>query len=174
MVTLYIAQSLDGYIADVDGGIGWLDAVAAEGEDYGYEAFMAGVDALVMGRATYDQVRGFGVWPYGERPTAVLTSRPPDDDPPAGVTFMSRAPDSVLQAFPKNAHVWLVGGAGVIDAFQRADAIDRYVISVVPTLLGDGIPMFRAGQQERTLRLTGSKSFPSGLAQLTYERPRSA
>ena len=75
-VTYYVASSLDGYIADSDGGVGWLERVADGDEDYGYHAFFDGVDALVMGRATWDFVESAGTWPYGDLPARIFTHRP--------------------------------------------------------------------------------------------------
>ena len=79
-ITLYIAASVDGYIADAAGGVGWLPSGDGGGDDYGYAGFYAGVYAIVMGRRTYEQVRGFGVpWPYPGKPAYVFTNRVPDD-----------------------------------------------------------------------------------------------
>ena len=79
-IILYIAVSVDGYIADADGGVGWLPSGDGGGDDYGYAGFYAGVDAIVMGRRTYEQVRGFGVaWPYPGKPAYVFTNRAADD-----------------------------------------------------------------------------------------------
>lgn len=171
-VVLYVAVSLDGFIADADGGIGWLSQ-AEGGGDYGYGAFLATVGALVMGRATYDQVRTFGPWPYAEQPTYVLTHRPPDADAPPGVTFTDAEPAALLERI-RAAHrgaIWLVGGGQTVAAFRAADAIDAYEVAVIPTLLGAGLPLFPGALPPQRLRLTGSEAFPTGVVMLRYARP---
>ena len=133
-VVLFIATSLDGFVADVDGGVDWLFTDA----DYGYTDFFGTIGALVMGRATFDQVLGFVPWLYGAVPTTVFTHRP--------------------LAIPEGAPA------------EVAARSDRYVLSVHPVLLGDGIPLFDGTLPGAALRLIASTSFPSGLVQLTYDR----
>ena len=119
-VVLYVAVSLDGFIAETDGGVGFLDAV--EGAESDYEEFLAGVGSLVMGRRTYDQVLGWG-WPYEGMPTAVVTGRPLADDAPAGVYANDGRDLSALVddlAARAEGAIWLVGGGEVAGAFLRA------------------------------------------------------
>ena len=190
-ITLYIAASVDGYIADAAGGVGWLpsgdDGNTGEGGDYGYGAFYAGVDAIVMGRRTYDQVRQFGVpWPYAGKPVYVFTTRPPDDAPPAGVRFLrSDAADFVRTIAPRHAagSIWLVGGANLAGQFRAAGLIDEYRVFVIPIILGRGIPLFGGdGDYDgngngngvappTALRLVETQAFADGVVMLRY-RPQ--
>ena len=171
LVILYIATSLDGFIADRDGGVGWLDDIhpsEADG-DYGYVEFYDSVGALIMGRATYDQVLDFGAWPYPGKPTFVFTSNPPNGDHP-NVEFVSGNPKAFVEGLKARPEqdIWLVGGGKLIASFREQGLIDRYIITIIPVLLGEGIPLFAGGQPGETLRLEEMKRFDSGLAQLKY------
>ncbi|MEM1055959.1 MAG: dihydrofolate reductase family protein [Bacteroidota bacterium] len=161
-VTLYIAQSLNGFVAERDGGVGWLPE-PPEGEDFGYGAFWDTVDALAMGRTTYDQIRSWGAWPYEDRPALVFTSREPDADPPAGIRFVSGDPAVALAMFPDEAHVWLVGGGGLVRAFREAGVLDVVHLFLVPVLLGDGIPLWDGVQPRADLALEWSREHAGGL-----------
>ena len=170
-ITLYIAASVDGYIATEDGGVEWLEEFQGETEDEddveGYEAFFADVDCLVMGAKTYEQVLSFGEWPYEDRPTYVLAH---EERPRAAETIEFVDDDVATLAArlrEQYDHVWLVGGARVARAFLRADGIDELRLSVVPLLLGSGIPLFgRDGR--RRLRLLGTTTYDTGIVELHY------
>ncbi|MEL6770847.1 MAG: dihydrofolate reductase family protein [Bacteroidota bacterium] len=168
-IVLFIATSLDGFVADADGGVDWLFTDA----DYGYTDFFDTVGALAMGRTTFDQILGFGPWPYGDVPTTVFTHRPLDI--PEGVPAEVAEGDvaawlASLRETSLPGDVWLVGGGALVRSFREAALIDRYVLSVHPVLLGDGIPLFAGALPRADLRLTATTSFPSGLVQLTYDR----
>jgi len=168
-VILYTAASLDGYIARADGDVDWLSAVEQPGTDYGYTNFYASVDALVMGRKTYELVAGMADWPYAGRPSYVLTRqglRSERDD----VRFTDAAPDALCEQLDREGHdrVWLVGGGEVVAAFQRRGLVHEYIVSIVPTLLGTGVPLFPRVEVETPLDLAESRLYPSGLVQLTY------
>ena len=169
-VTLYIAQSLDGFIADRDGGVDWLPQ-PAEGNDFGYGAFWSTVDALAMGRATYDQIRGWGKWPYENRPTLVFTTREGDADPPEGVRFVSGDPTEALATLPDEAHVWLVGGGGLIRHFREAGLVDAVHLFLVPVLLGEGIPLWDGALPRADLALDWTREHDGGL-ELRYSVSR--
>lgn len=170
-VVLYVALSLDGFIAETDGGVGFLDAV--QGAESDYAEFLAGVGSLVMGRRTYDQVLGWG-WPYAGRPTAVVTGRPLADDAPAGVFANDgrdlRALVEDLAAREEGA-IWLVGGGEVAGAFLRSHLVDELRLYVVPVLLGGGVPLWsHTGRQDFTL---GScDDLGAGMVRLRYETRR--
>ena len=161
---LYIAQSLGGYIADDSGGVGWLDRFSDSGTDYGYADFVASIGSLAMGRRTYDQVRTFGDWPY-DVPAFVFTSRPLPDPPP-GVHATDADPAAFLAG--QSADVWLVGGPALVRSFREAGALDEIVLTVLPTLLGDGIHLFDGPQPPAALALVSSEAFPGSAVQLTY------
>jgi dihydrofolate reductase len=164
---VYIATSLDGFIARKDGGLGWLELVAREGEDYGYAAFAASVDTMVVGRGTYDAVLGFPEWPWGGKRVIVLTRRP--CPPRADETFFEGTPEAlVARLASEGAKRVYVDGGVVIRQFLAAGLVDDLTISVIPIVLGDGIPLFGGGGAERRLELVGSRAFPSGLVQSTW------
>ena len=164
-VRLFIATSLDGFIADRDGGVDWL---FTDG-DYGYTAFFDSIETLIMGRRTYEQILGFGEWPYGEKPTYVFTRAAPCSEHPH-VEFVSGDPGAFVEGLPRRTRgdVWLVGGATLVSAFRELGLIDEYILSVHPVLLGDGIPLFERPLPREGLRLREEQAFESGLVQLRY------
>ena len=139
MLEGYIASSADGFVADSDGGVGFLDSFNAV--DYGYEDFFSRVDSLVMGRRTFDQVAGFDIaWPYAGKDCHVITSSDLTD-PPEGV---HRWQDG-LQAFAEamqDRTVWVLGGAKLQSGFIAAGLLGRLNLFVMPVLLGKGVPLF--------------------------------
>jgi dihydrofolate reductase len=171
---LYIAQSLDGYIADEEGGVRWLEE-AGGGEDYGYSEFYSRVGAVALGAATYEQILAWGVPGY-DVPTWVFTHRdlavPPDTD--ADIRFTDRAPSEVVAAMDEAAgekNVWLVGGAALAAQWIDERLLDELILFVVPLLLGGGIRLF-----ERTKRtkvdLVDTKPYKTGLVELRYRLER--
>jgi dihydrofolate reductase len=164
-VKLFIATSLDGFIADRDGGVDWL---FADG-DYGYAAFFDSVETLIMGRRTYEQVLGFGEWPYGEKATYVFTRSPLGGDHPHARIFSGEARSLVEELRERSSgDIWLVGGAALVSTFREQHLIDEYILSVHPILLGDGIPLFERPRPRENLRLREEIAFQSGLVQLRY------
>jgi dihydrofolate reductase len=170
--SVFIAASLDGYIARRDGTIDWLDAVQRPGEDYGFQAFFGSVDTLVIGRRTYETALGFPTWPYGGKNCVVMTHAAP----PArhGERFHAGDPRPLLERLAtEGARRVYVDGGVVIAEFLAAGLIDDLTISVIPVLLGDGARLFGpAGggrlAVERVLTLVRSQAYPSGLVQLEY------
>ncbi len=169
-VVLYIASSVDGYIADQQGGVGWLAPFEEAGEDYGYAEFLQRIGALVMGARTYRQVLGFGAWPYGEMPTYVFSHGPLVQPPGGGIEQYSGDPAQLIarisQAVEKD--IWLVGGAALVDAFLRADLINELILSIIPVMLGSGIPLFSPGGAQPLLRLEAVRHYAGGVVQLHY------
>ena len=165
-IIVYIAASLDGFIATPDDGVDWLAPYPA---DYGYDAFIASVGTLVMGRATYDQMRGFGDWPHGGKRVVVLTSRPLGDDAPAGVEAWSDGVDALGTCLRASAgDVWIVGGAKAVRAVLDRGLVDRLDRFVIPALLGDGIPLFERSPVGNTARLEAAHPYADGVVRLTY------
>lgn len=169
-VILYIAQSIDGYIAETDGSVDFLSCVEQEGEDYGYFDFYKSMDAVIMGANTYEQILGFGDFPYPDKPCYVFTSS--SHKPHDMVEFIREDPASWYRKRMKdgNSRYWLVGGASIIKAFQDAELIDEYIISIVPAMLGIGIPLFKAHEYPISLELKDVVKYETGLVQLVYER----
>lgn len=171
-VIYHCAASLDGFIADDDGGVGWLDRVEAEGEDYGLGAFWNEVDALVMGRATYDFAMSSGSWPYEDKPTVVLTHRPQAEASRKGleaVRFLEASPQEVVDTLRAGGarKIWLLGGGAVARDFANAGLLTGVSVSVIPVMLGSGAPLVAAGLPV-DLELQSTRPFPSGLVQLEY------
>jgi dihydrofolate reductase len=163
-VVYYVATSVDGYIAAPDGGVEWLEPFQAPGEDYGYGEFFGTLGGMVMGRRTFDQALGFGPWLYEGLPCRVVTSRPLADAP-AGVG-VSASPAEAMAALGAG-RVWLVGGTTLFQGFREAGLIREYVLTIVPVILGDGIPLFPKGPGAG-LRLLETRRFDEGLVQLRY------
>lgn len=172
-VVLYIAQSLDGFIATEDHDISWLSIVEQEGEDYGYEAFVDTVDTVFMGRRTYEKVLSFGIeFPHKGRNCYVLSaSRTGSDE---NVTFFSGDLKALVEDIKKKEgkNIFIDGGAEVVRVFRTLDLIDEIVISIIPIMLGKGIRLFKETDTVSRLKLISSQSFESGLVQLKYERIR--
>jgi dihydrofolate reductase len=169
---VFIATSLDGYIARPDGGIDWLLARDDPQEDHGYGAFIADKDAIVMGRGSYEQVATFDPWPY-DRPVLVLSNRLAGTPVPEGlrgkVRFADLAPVDAMRALERDgARRVYVDGGQVVQAFLRAGLIDDMVVTTVPVLIGAGRPLFGELPRDRDVALVASRSFPSGLVQSTY------
>ena len=153
---LYIALSLDGFIADSAGGVGWLHGHDPALEEGSYGEFAATVDTVIMGRRTYDQVRG---------------EHRPADAAPEGVTFTDEAPDKLLRrlrALP-GRDIWICGGAETAMQLLRAGEIDVLRLSLIPTLLGGGRRLFGPLGREQRLRFLGCRAI-NGIAELTYVR----
>lgn len=165
---VFVAVSLDGYIARADGGLDWL--APFEGEDHGYAGFLAGVDALVIGRGTYDTVLRFRDWPYAGKRVVVCTSRPATAI--HGEEFWTGTPRALAQRLAGEGvgRVYLDGGV-LVSSFLREGLVDELTLNLVPLVLGDGRPLFSNGLPELPLRLETVRTFPSGLAQLRYVRP---
>ena len=174
---VYIATSLDGFIAERDGGIEWLTGLPdPEGGDFGFAEFMAGVDAVVMGRATFEAVVGSGVWPY-EKPVFVLSTTL--DDVPAD--FADKAeilrgdPRSIVAALRERGLDDLyVDGGRTIQGFLAADLIDELIITTAAILLGDGIPLFGRIGRALAFRAVSATMLSPNLTQSRYVRDRAS
>ncbi len=164
----YMAASADGYIADRDGGVGWLDPF--NGLDYGYTAFIAQIRTVVMGRATYDQARGFGPdWVYAGKRGIVVTSSSLHDAPADVTAWHDDLPGLAahLRALD-DGDVWIVGGSQLQSALIEIGALDRLELFYMPVLLGNGVPLFRAGKDIRALQLEAAEPFENGVVRLDY------
>ena len=166
--SVFIGTSLDGFIARVDGGLDWLPEDG--GEEHGYEAFMATVDALVIGRNTYETVLAFDEWPYGEKPVYVLSTRslkPPPSN--ARMEQLSGDPHDIVRQLEERGvdHIYVDGGI-TIQGFLRAGLIQRLIITRIPVLLGGGIPLFGPLSHDVRLEHVSTRSYPSGMVQSEY------
>jgi len=170
-IILYIAMSLDGYIAKSDGDISFLVQVEQEGEDYGYSAFTQTVDTVILGRKTYDKVLSMGFKePYGDRQVFVLTRHPHHSTDK--ITFYSGSLPELISSLKGETgkHIYCDGGAETVHLFLQENLFDELIISIIPVLLGDGIRLFGKSFPEQKIQLVSSKSFEKGLVQLHYIR----
>jgi dihydrofolate reductase len=167
--SVFVGASVDGFIARPDGGLDWLPH--GGGEEHGYEAFMASVDALVIGSHTYETVLAFDTWPYGEKPVFVLTTRPLRQPPPGAIVqALSGAPADIVTRLAGLGvqHAYVDGGL-TIQGFLKAGLIQRLIITRVPVLIGVGIPLFGATNGDVPLRHVATRHYASGLVQTEYE-----
>lgn len=170
-VVVFIACSIDGYIAGKNENLDFLSLVESPGEDYGYNDFIQTIDTVILGRKTYDKVLGFGVpFPHAERKCYVISGTKTGSD--ENVTFWNDSPVELIKYLlqQSGADIFVDGGAMVIHTLLKEGLIDRLTISFIPHLLGDGIQLFINGRPEQKMQFIQSKAFPSGLVQVTYEK----
>ena len=169
-VSVFVGTSVDGFIARPNGDLDFLPE--GGGEPHGYNEFIASVDAIVIGRKTFETVLTLGAWPYGDKRVVVLSSHPVDLSAARGgiVEQMGGLPAEIVSKLAASgAHHLYVDGGITIQRFLRAGLIDRLVITRVPVLIGDGIPLFGSLPHDIRLRHVVTRSYPSGLVQSEYE-----
>ena len=171
--SVYIATSLDGYIARSEGSLDWLPGAdgTGDGEDYGYSDFIASVDYLIMGRKSFEVILGFGEWSYSV-PVVVLASTAIQIPPHLTdrVEWMTGDPgDIVDQLSQRGASSLYIDGGVTIQRFLRAGLISRLIITRVPVLLGSGLPLFGELATDIPLQHVETRSYPTGLVQSEYE-----
>lgn len=172
LLRVYLALSLDGFIADKDGGVEWLNAYMSPEIDF--MGFMSTIGCVVMGRTTFDQALTFkGGWHYSGMPCYVMSHRPPPPKCPKDVVFFSGDVHDLAdkaRAAAGTKDVWLMGGGLSIQPFHHAGLVDRWELSFIPILLGSGIPLFPAGAFAASpLRLAASKVLANGIFSAEYE-----
>ncbi|MBD1942210.1 dihydrofolate reductase [Coleofasciculus sp. FACHB-712] len=165
-VILFIASSLDGYIARQSGDIDWLFT----DQDYGYSEFFASVDTLLMGRKTYEQVLTFGEYPYKGVKSYVFTRNPlflADSNAEVITEDIKKFVEQLRQVEGKN--IWLVGGSQLTHELMSNNLVDELILSIHPIVLGEGIPLFEHGTNPQCLNFTKCQTYSSGLVQLSYD-----
>lgn len=174
MIRGYIAQSADGYVADRDGGVGFLDPFQSDEVGADYSAFMETIETVVMGRTTYDQVVGFGVgWPYEGKRAIVVTSREllgGGDDPIGAPEVWSDGVASLAEHLNDSSQgdAWIVGGPRLQTAFLLGGHLDRLDLFLMPVLLGGGVRLFEADAAGPPLALRKATTMPKGVVKLVY------
>jgi dihydrofolate reductase len=169
MLSVFVGTSLDGFIARPDGTFDFLPPDG--GEPHGYDEFIASVDAIVMGRKTFETVLALGPWPYGNKRVVVLSSRPVDLSAVSGgvVEQMAGTPAEIVSKLAATgAHHLYIDGGITIQEFLRAGLIQRIVITRVPVLIGEGIPLFGSLPGDIRLRHVATRQYPSGLVSSEY------
>lgn len=172
--SVFIATSLDGYIARPDGGLDWLDRANRQvpsGEDFGYHNFMASVDVLVMGSNTFEKVLAFDEWPYDTKPVVVLSRRQLSlpSSVPATVSVTPEPPPVLVNRLASEGaqHLYVDGGQ-VIQSFLRAGLIDTITITLIPVLIGAGKPLFGLLEADIELTHLATHTYPCGFVQNQY------
>ena len=172
-VTLFIAMSLDGYIADKDGGVDWLNGQEEDGENMDtYSEFIKTIDTIIMGWNTYHQViteLSPEEWVYPEQVSFVITHR--EIPSTERIHFTSESPCDLVKRLREEEGngIWICGGASIVRQLMETDLIDTLHISVIPTLLGDGVRLFGPLEKEQKLRLVKTQSY-NGITDLVYEK----
>lgn len=175
ILSLFIATSLDGYIAKPNDDLSFLKLVEKEGEDYGYAEFTSTIDTIILGRKTYDWVvREIGSSHYdnGERNVYVVTRT---ERPSVGkIKFYAGSLTELVRQLKseQGKNIYCDGGAEIINELLKNDLIDEFIISVIPVLVGNGARLFKDGRPEQQLELVTTKSFDTGLMQLHYRQKK--
>jgi dihydrofolate reductase len=171
-VKLYIATSLDGFIARENGSIDWLTEYDNNPEtDYGYSKFYSSIGTVLMGRKTYEQVLGFGSWPYKEKKSYVFTRQREPLLRESNVEFVSGDIGEFVRQIKESTEedIWLVGGSQLIKAFLEENFVQDLIIFVVPKILGSGIPLFDHIGKEIRLKTLRVEKYENGLVRMEYE-----
>lgn len=174
-LSLFIATSLDGYIAKPNDDLSFLKLVEKEGEDYGYADFTSTIDTLIIGRKTYDYVLkeiGSAHYDNGQNEVYVITRT---ERPGVGrTTFYTGSLTELVQRLKSESgkNICCDGGAEIINELLKDDLIDELIISIVPILVGNGTRLFKDGRPEQMLELLHTKTFDTGLTQLHYRRKK--
>jgi dihydrofolate reductase len=170
-IILYIAMSLDGYIAQPNDDLSFLSTVAKEGEDYGYTDFISSVDTVIVGRKTYEWVMNqVGEFPHADKNAYVITRTA---RPTIGKTvfYTGNLTELVNKLKAENGkNIYCDGGAEVVNELLKKDLLDEIIISVIPILVGNGTRLFKDSRPEQKLKLVNVKTFDTGLTQLHYKR----
>lgn len=172
-VKLYIAMSLDGYIADDQGLVDWISGDGSQANHAGtYEEFIKEIDSVIMGYNTYHQVRydlSPDVWAYEGKETYVLTSKKIDDRD--AIFFVNESLETLIDTIKDKRYkhdIWICGGASIVKQAIQKDLIDEYRIAIIPTVLSSGIPLFQS-EQKHDLKLIATQNY-NGIVEITYER----
>jgi len=173
-IQCYIAQSLDGYIARKDHSIDWLENISVpEGSDLGYGEFYSKIDTVIMGRKTYDEIMGFDVpWPYADAQCYVITSDKSYQTHTPNTKLVHDLNLAWIQKVKKitDQNIWLIGGGGLVTQFIKLNALDELLITIIPIVLGDGIPLFPDQPPETQWDLEKVNNFGNGAVMLSYTK----
>ena len=170
-VILYIATSLDGYIATKNENLDFLSLVEQEGEDYGYADFIKTVDTVIVGRKSYDKVLSMGFdFPHADKESYIITRTP---KPTIGnIQFYTENLEALILKLKEKdgQNIFVDGGAEIVNLMMNDNLIDVFCVSIIPVLLGDGISLFQDNRPELQLKFVRSETFKSGLVQIWYQK----
>jgi dihydrofolate reductase len=170
-VILYIATSVDGYIAKPNNDLSFLSLVQQNGEDYGYAHFLKTIDTVILGRKTYDWIMTqVSVFPHVDLNSYIVTRTP---KPAIGKTSFYTGPLKPLietLKTEKGKNIFIDGGAEIVNELLKENLIDEFIISIIPVLVGNGIKLFLDGRPEQKLELIASRDYEKGLVQMHYKR----
>jgi dihydrofolate reductase len=169
-IIVNIATSADGFVARPDGNLDWLTSRPAPKGFYGLPKFARSVDAKILGRKTFDVSVELGARFSDKETHYVFSRRPPRGSVPAGVQFVKESIKAFVERIRQEPgkNIWMMGGGEIIGAFLDEGAIDEFIISVVPTFIGEGVPLVAPRHRDVPLRLLSVKHFPDGVVQLHY------
>ena len=169
---LFIASSLDGFIARENGSLDWLDEVGSqETSDAGYTDFIAGIDTVLIGRKTYEEILGFGIeWPYKDFHSIIVTSDTNYKASTPNTTILNSITTQSIQDIKNNSKkgIWILGGGQLITKTINIGIITELTVTIIPIILGKGIKLFPNNPKETKLKLINAQSFESGMVNLTY------
>ena len=174
-VILYIAMSLDGFIADTDGGVSWLGGDGSDVDAPGsYSRFLRSVDTIIMGHKTYQQIVSElspDAWVYVGKKSYVITHRHLESSDE--ITFTDKDPSKLLAELKRKngKNIWICGGASIVNQLLDADLIDRFYVTIIPTIMGNGIRLFSTHEKEARLKFISTQNY-NGMVDLVYERRR--
>lgn len=172
-VILYIAQTIDGFIASEDGGVEFLDAFQDPKLDYGYRSFLSSVDVILMGSNSYELVKTFGDWEYPNNRSIVFTKQSLQADEVNKIQFTNANPADVITKLKETEtkDIWLMGGAKLLQSFLQKKLVDKMIITTVPVLLGSGISLFVPTKKKlQSWKIETLKKYPNSVVQAIYTR----
>ncbi len=173
-IRLFIAQSLDGKIARNDNSIDWLDKVPnPEESDFGYNDFIKDIGIILMGRKTYEEVLGFGVeWPYPDQECVIISRSDGYEAKTPKTSFHQGIDPNWVQDLRSSGKgdIWVVGGGELIATFLEMEEIDEMIISTIPVILGEGLPLFPDHNKESWFDLIGIENLGNGIFNMEYRR----
>lgn len=173
-IILYIAMSIDGFIARPDGNLDWLHNVPPPQQgDYGYAALLSRTGTIIMGRKTYEEIIGFGIdWPYNNIPTYVVTQQPTLPIVSPDTQLITHNFQAILQQLKEQSEkdIWLVGGGQLVATCIREKLLDEMIITIIPKIIGNGISLFPNNESiEQDWTLVHTQPFHTGVVNLTYK-----
>lgn len=173
-IKLYIAASIDGYIARENHSLDWLTEFPnPDNLDYGYDDFYNGIDIVVIGRKTYEEILGFGVdWPYSDCTSYIVTSKNDYTPKTKNTQILNEINENTINKLKSksNKNIWIVGGGILITSFLNLNAIDEMTLSVIPIILGKGIKLFPGKTRETKFEMIKTDAFKTGIVNITYQK----